>query len=425
MHLVDEQHGAPAGVGELALGGGDDRPHLLDAGVERRQLDELPLGGQRDDVRERGLAGAGRAVEHQRHRLVGLDQPAQRRPRAEQVLLADDLVQRARPHADGERRARVDAAPGRRPRARRTAKSRLRSYPRGTTRPVQQRRIGRHVGRVSAHRAGRDAPVHEGATGPRPTEAEAVVHAALDAGRDPDRHRRRLRPRRGGVRAQRGAGGRGAALATGRRPTSSWRPRAATPAAGTDWGLDGSPAYLRRACEASLRRLHVDAIGLYQFHRPDPATPWEESMGALRSLVDDGLVRMVGISNADIAQIDAARAIVGDALVSVQNQFSPGYRSSADELAHCAALGLAWLPWSPFGGVSARRVAGRDGARVRRGGRGARRLGVPGDAGVAPRAGRRRHPDPGRLPGGVDPRLRRRGRPRRSAATSWPAWTPD
>ena len=74
-------------------------------------------------------------------------------------------------------------------------------------------------------------------------------------------------------------------------------------------------------------------------------------MGALRSLFDDGLVRMVGISNADIAQIDAARAIFGDALVSVQNQFSPGWRSSADELAHCAALGLAWLPWSPFGGV--------------------------------------------------------------------------
>jgi aryl-alcohol dehydrogenase-like predicted oxidoreductase len=76
-------------------------------------------------------------------------------------------------------------------------------------------------------------------------------------------------------------------------------------------------------------------------------------MGALRSLADDGLVRMVGISNADVEQIDAARAIVGDALVSVQNQFSPGYRSSADELAHCAAVGLAWLPWSPFGGVSA------------------------------------------------------------------------
>jgi aryl-alcohol dehydrogenase-like predicted oxidoreductase len=120
---------------------------------------------------------------------------------------------------------------------------------------------------------------------------------------------------------------------------------------GTEWCLDGRPDYLRRACEGSLRRLGVDAIGLYQFHRPDPATPWEESMGALRSLADDGLVRMVGISNANIAQIDAAREICGDALVSVQNQFSPGWRSSADELAHCAEHGLAWLPWSPFGGV--------------------------------------------------------------------------
>ena len=76
-------------------------------------------------------------------------------------------------------------------------------------------------------------------------------------------------------------------------------------------------------------------------------------MGALRSLADDGLVQLVGISNADVGQIDTARAIVGDALASVQNQFSPGYRSSAGELAHCAQHGLAFLPWSPFGGVSA------------------------------------------------------------------------
>ena len=122
---------------------------------------------------------------------------------------------------------------------------------------------------------------------------------------------------------------------------------------GAEWGLDGSPSYLRRACEGSLRRLGVEAIGLYQFHRPDPSTPWEESMGALRALADDGLVRMVGISNANIDQIESAREIVGEALVSVQNQFSPGWRSSAGELAHCASVGLAWLPWSPFGGVSA------------------------------------------------------------------------
>jgi aryl-alcohol dehydrogenase-like predicted oxidoreductase len=97
----------------------------------------------------------------------------------------------------------------------------------------------------------------------------------------------------------------------------------------------------------------VDAIGLYQLHRPDPATPWEESMAGLRALFDDGLVRMVGVSNVDIAQIDVARSVLGDALVSVQNQFSPGWRFSADELGHCAAHGLAWLPWSPFGGVAA------------------------------------------------------------------------
>ncbi|MGY1779527.1 aldo/keto reductase [Geodermatophilus sp. SYSU D01036] len=122
---------------------------------------------------------------------------------------------------------------------------------------------------------------------------------------------------------------------------------------GTDWELDGSPAYLRKACEASLRRLGVDAIGLYQYHRPDPDTPWEESMGALRQLADDGLVQMVGISNADVAQIDVARSIVGPALAAVQNQFSPGWRFSAGEVEHCAAHGLAFLPWSPFGGVTA------------------------------------------------------------------------
>ena len=84
-------------------------------------------------------------------------------------------------------------------------------------------------------------------------------------------------------------------------------------------------------------------------------------MGALRSLADDGLVRMVGISNASVPQIDAARAIVGDALVSVQNQFSPGYRSSAAELAHCAARGARLAAVEPLrrgvGGRVARREA--------------------------------------------------------------------
>ncbi|MGY1828248.1 aldo/keto reductase [Blastococcus sp. SYSU DS0541] len=189
----------------------------------------------------------------------------------------------------------------------------------------------------------------------RPSEedAVAVVHAALDAGmtlidtadayaRDEAEfgHNETLV-----ARALAGFGGDTSSVLVATKGGHTRR--------GTDWELDGTPAYLRRACEDSLRRLGVDAIGLYQFHRPDPATPWEESMGALRQLADDGLVHMVGISNADIAQIDVARSIVGDALVSVQNQFSPGWRFSADELAHCAGHGLAFLPWSPFGGVSA------------------------------------------------------------------------
>lgn len=119
------------------------------------------------------------------------------------------------------------------------------------------------------------------------------------------------------------------------------------------WYVDGSAAYLREACEASLRRLGVEAIDLYQHHRPDPDVPYAESIGAVKDLHDSGKVRFVGISNASIEQIDEAHGILGEALVSVQNQFSPKFTSSADELRHCADLGLAFLPWSPLGGMSA------------------------------------------------------------------------
>jgi aryl-alcohol dehydrogenase-like predicted oxidoreductase len=220
---------------------------------------------------------------------------------------------------------------------------------------MQQRTIGSTT--VSAIGLGA-MPLSTKEHRPSPAEAEAVVHAALDAGvtlvdtadayaadEAEFGHNEELVAR---------------ALASYGGDTSSVlvATKGGHTRQGREWLLDGTSSYLRRACEASLRRLGVEAIGLYQFHRPDPATPWEESMGALRSLADDGLIRMAGISNADVAQIDAARAIVGDALVSVQNQFSPGYRSSAGELAHCAATGLAFIPWSPFGGVSAAKSLG-------------------------------------------------------------------
>jgi aryl-alcohol dehydrogenase-like predicted oxidoreductase len=126
------------------------------------------------------------------------------------------------------------------------------------------------------------------------------------------------------------------------------------------WTLDGSPQYLKRACEDSLKRLGVEAIGLYQFHRPDPKVPYAESVGAIRDLLDEGKIRAAGISNADPAQIRLANEILGGRLVSVQNQFSPAFRSSEPELELCAELGIAFLPWSPLGGIS---QAGQLGSR--------------------------------------------------------------
>ncbi len=117
------------------------------------------------------------------------------------------------------------------------------------------------------------------------------------------------------------------------------------------WTLDGSPEHLRQACEASLRRLGVEAIGLYQFHRPDPTVPYEDSIGAVRDLLDEGKIQMAGISNADPEQIRLADQILGGRLVSVQNQFSPAFRSSEPELRLCDELGIAFLPWSPLGGI--------------------------------------------------------------------------
>lgn len=117
------------------------------------------------------------------------------------------------------------------------------------------------------------------------------------------------------------------------------------------WGLDGSPQYLKKACDASLKRLGVEAIGLYQLHRPDPTVDYADSIGALRDLLDAGKIRHAGVSNASPAQIRLANEILGGRLASVQNEFSPVYRSSEPELELCAEMGIAFLPWSPLGGI--------------------------------------------------------------------------
>ncbi len=124
------------------------------------------------------------------------------------------------------------------------------------------------------------------------------------------------------------------------------------------WVTEGSPAHLKEAAKASAARLGVDAIGLYQFHRPDPQVPYAESVGAIRDLLDEGVIQMAGVSNANPDQIRLADEILGGRLVSVQNQFSPRFRSSLPELELCAEKQIAFLPWSPLGGIPGRHGTG-------------------------------------------------------------------
>ncbi|UQI45784.1 aldo/keto reductase [Streptomyces sp. HU2014] len=118
------------------------------------------------------------------------------------------------------------------------------------------------------------------------------------------------------------------------------------------WTVTGTPEHLKNACDASRRRLGADTLGLYQLHKPDPRVPWAESVGALAELLDAGKIRAAGVSNVDADQIREAHAVLGGRLASVQNRFSPAVRDSAPELRLCEELGVAFLPWSPLGGIS-------------------------------------------------------------------------
>jgi aryl-alcohol dehydrogenase-like predicted oxidoreductase len=117
------------------------------------------------------------------------------------------------------------------------------------------------------------------------------------------------------------------------------------------WTQDGSARHVIEAAEASRQALDVEAMDLYQFHRPDPRVKFSESVGALVHLLDDGVIRMAGLSNVSTDQIEEAMELTDGRIVSVQNQFSPSFRSSLDELRLCADLGLAFLPYSPLGGI--------------------------------------------------------------------------
>lgn len=133
-----------------------------------------------------------------------------------------------------------------------------------------------------------------------------------------------------------------------------------------EWTPNGRPEVLRRQCEGSLRRLRLDRIDLFQFHRVDPHVPEAEQFGALEALRRDGKIRLVGLSEAGSEVIERARRIVP--IASVQNRYNVLDREWEPVLEYCEREGIAFMPWYPLGsgavsgGAAVARVAGRHGA---------------------------------------------------------------
>jgi pyridoxine 4-dehydrogenase len=120
-----------------------------------------------------------------------------------------------------------------------------------------------------------------------------------------------------------------------------------TRASRDDWGVDGSPEHLKEACEASLARLRLERIDLYQLHGPDPNVPIEESVGALAELQAEGKIRHIGVSNVHEDQLKRAQSVAR--IVSVQNEYNVADRTSEPVVRACERDGLAFLPYFPIG----------------------------------------------------------------------------
>lgn len=123
----------------------------------------------------------------------------------------------------------------------------------------------------------------------------------------------------------------------------------------SSWDSDARPEKLRSDLEGSLKRLRLERIDLYQLHAPDPEVAYEDQIGALAEFQREGKVRQVGLSNVTVKQLELARKIVP--IVSVQNRYNLGDRSSEDVLKACERLGIAFLPWYPLGDGSSLRNA--------------------------------------------------------------------
>jgi pyridoxine 4-dehydrogenase len=133
------------------------------------------------------------------------------------------------------------------------------------------------------------------------------------------------------------------------------------------WPANGRPEHLRAACEGSLQRLRLDQIPLYQFHRPDPDVPLEESIGAVAELKDAGKVRHIGVCNVDEAQLRRVQQVTP--IVSLQNRYNVTDRGSESLIDLCEQERLSFLPWNPIldldGVPAVREVADRHGATPR------------------------------------------------------------
>ena len=125
---------------------------------------------------------------------------------------------------------------------------------------------------------------------------------------------------------------------------------------GERWGRNGSLDYLLRAAEASAGRLGVEKIDLWQHHRLDPEIVFETQVANILALKERGIVDQIGVSNYDAKQLEIAIKIAGGpddgGIVSIQNEFSPRYRYDLDVLEVCEKYGIAYLPWSPLGGMN-------------------------------------------------------------------------
>ena len=112
------------------------------------------------------------------------------------------------------------------------------------------------------------------------------------------------------------------------------------------WPRDARPERLKECCEGSLRRLRLERIDLYQLHAPDPNVPFEDSVGALKDLQDEGKIRHVGVSNVSVEELEQARGIVE--VVTVQNRYNLTDRQSEDALEVCEQSGIGFIPWFPL-----------------------------------------------------------------------------